>query len=81
MLIVVVAIGTIGTTATRAFADTEETENSEDRSASLQRAHEAIHEFKDPEDDIEFHQALCIAGISIEALDELGGCEALPPRD
>jgi len=65
--------------------DTEETEeDSEDQSASpssIERADEAIHEFQDPEDDIEFHQALCLAGISTEALDELGGCEALPPRD
>ena len=61
--------------------DSEESEDSERRSASLERADEAIHEFTDPEDDIEFHQALCLAGISTEALDELGGCEALPPRD
>lgn len=59
----------------------EEAEDSDDRPASLERADEAIHEFQDPEDDIEFHQALCLAGISTEALDELGGCEALPPRD
>jgi hypothetical protein len=86
-MFIIVALGTIGTMATTAtaFADTEETEeeDSEDRSASssLERADEAIHEFQDPEDDIEFHQALCLAGISTKALDELGGCEALPPRD
>jgi hypothetical protein len=62
-------------------AEPETEEDSEHRSASLERADEAIHEFKDPEDDIEFHQVLCLAGISTEALDELGGCEALPPRD
>jgi Tfp pilus assembly protein PilE len=61
--------------------DSETEEDSEHRSSSLERADEAIHEFQDPEDDIEFHQALCLAGISTEALDELGGCEALPPRD
>lgn len=91
MLIVVVALGNIGTTAMTAFADqhilpllqdTEDTEEDwEHRSASLERADEAIYKFTDPEHDIEFHHALCLAGISTEALDELGGCEALPPRD
>ena len=32
-----------------------------------------------PEADIVFHQELCQAGITTEALEELGGCEILPP--
>jgi len=85
----ILALGTIGTTAT-AFAQTEEDEE-EDEEAELggegiEIADEAIHERFPPEEgeaaseeDIRFHQALCEAGITTQALEELGGCEILPP--
>lgn len=51
----------------------------------IETADEAVH-IVEPEEgeqvsdaDVAFHQALCLVGISTEALDELGGCEALPP--
>jgi hypothetical protein len=53
---------------------------------AIEIADEAIHERFPPEEgeaaseeDIRFHQALCEAGITTEALEELGGCEILPP--
>jgi hypothetical protein len=81
--ILVVALGTVGTTAT-AFAETdeeEETEETELGGDAIEIADEAVHEFSGPgsEQDIRFHQALCEAGITTEALEELGGCEILPP--
>jgi hypothetical protein len=69
----IVALGTIGTAAT-AFAQTEE-EETED---SIEIADQAVHEFAN-EQDVPFHQALCEVGITTEALEELGGCEILPP--
>ena len=81
----ILALGTIGTTAT-AFAQTEEEEEAELGGEGIERADEAIHERFPPEEgeaaseeDIRFHQALCEAGITTEALEELGGCEILPP--
>jgi len=68
----IVALGTIGTAAT-AFAQTEE--ETED---SIEIADQAVHEFAN-EQDVPFHQALCEVGITTEALEELGGCEILPP--
>jgi hypothetical protein len=44
----------------------------------IELADELVHEFA-PEADIPFHQGLCVAGITTEALEELGGCEILPP--
>jgi hypothetical protein len=81
--ILVMALGTIGTTAT-AFAQTdeeEETEETELAGDAIERGDRAVHEIFGPggEEDIEFHQALCEAGITTEALEELGGCEILPP--
>ena len=84
--ILVMALGTIGTTAT-AFAqtdeeeETEETEETELAGDAIERGDRAVHEIFGPggEEDIEFHQALCEAGITTEALEELGGCEILPP--
>ena len=84
MFIVVVAVAAIGTTAatttTTAFAVLED----DDRSG-IELADRLIHEAAPPEEgeqvsdtDIAFHQSLCKVGISTEALDELGGCEALP---
>ena len=67
--VVIVALGTIGTTAT-AFAQTFH--------PGVEIADELVHEFA-PEADIPFHQGLCQAGITTEALEELGGCEILPP--
>jgi hypothetical protein len=78
----IVALGTIGTTAT-AFAQAEEEEETED---SIEIADEALHAIFPPEEDedvseedVLFHQALCEAEITTEALEELGGCDALPP--
>ena len=52
----------------------------------IEIADEAVHERFPPEEgeaaseeDIRFHQALCEAGITTRALEELGGCEILPP--
>jgi hypothetical protein len=67
--VVIVALGTIGTTTT-AFAQTF--------NPGVEIADELVHEFA-PEADIPFHQGLCQAGITTEALEELGGCEILPP--
>jgi hypothetical protein len=81
----ILALGTIGTTAT-AFAQTEEEEEAELGGEGIEIADEAVHERFPPEEgeaaseeDIRFHQALCEAGITTEALEELGGCEILPP--
>ena len=72
----IVALGTVGTAAT-AFAEIDQD--------LIETADEAVH-IVEPEEgeqvsdaDVAFHQALCLVGISTEALDELGGCEALPP--
>ncbi len=64
-----VALGALGTTAP-AFAQTQ--------SPGIELADELVHEFA-AEADIPFHQGLCLAGITTEALEELGGCEILPP--
>ncbi len=81
----ILALGTIGTTAT-AFAQTEEEEEAELAGDAIEIADEAIHELNPPEEgeaaseeDIQFHQALCEVGITTRALEELGGCEILPP--
>ena len=81
----ILALGTIGTTAT-AFAQTEEEEETELGGEGIEIIDEAIHELFPPEEgeaaseqDIQFHQVLCEAGITTEALEELGGCEILPP--
>jgi hypothetical protein len=78
--ILVMALGTIGTTAT-AFAQTDEEEETELAGDAIERGDRAVHEIFGPggEEDIEFHQALCEAGTTTEALEELGGCEILPP--
>ncbi len=72
----IVALGTVGTAAT-AFAEIDQD--------LIETADEAVH-IVEPEEgeqvsdaDVAFHQALCLVGVSTEALDELGGCEALPP--
>jgi hypothetical protein len=64
----------------------EESEIDEDIQAAIEIADEAVHEAFPPEEgegvsevDVLFHQGLCAVGISTEALDELGGCEVLPP--
>ena len=81
----ILALATIGTTAT-AFAQTEEEEEAELGGEGIEIADEAVHERFPPEEgeaaseeDIRFHQALCEAGITTQALEELGGCEILPP--
>ncbi|MFL6483705.1 MAG: hypothetical protein ACJ70Z_03185 [Nitrososphaera sp.] len=83
----IVAVGTIGTTAT-AFAQSEESGigTDEARQAAIEIADQAVHEAYPPEEgeqvseeDVLFHQALCTVGITTEALEELGGCEILPP--
>jgi hypothetical protein len=58
----------------------------DDDRSGIEIADRLIHEAAPPEEgeqvshtDVAFHQGLCLAGISTEALDELGGCEALPP--
>ena len=70
--IVIVALGTIGTTAT-AFAQTT--------NPGVEIADRLLHEATGAgsSEDIHFHQGLCQAGITTEALEELGGCEILPP--
>ena len=67
------------TTTTTASAD-------EEQQAAIEIADQAVHEAFPPEEgeevseeDVLFHQGLCAVGISTEALDELGGCEVLPP--
>lgn len=64
----------------------EETEIDEEQQAAIEIADQAVHEAFPPEEgeevseeDVLFHQGLCAVGISTEALDELGGCEVLPP--
>lgn len=83
----IVALGTIGTTAT-AFAQSEESgiESDEAQQAGIEIADQAVHEAFPPEEgeqvseeDVLFHQGLCAAEITTEALEELGGCDALPP--
>ncbi len=84
----ILALGTIGTTAT-AFAQTEEEEETEEAELGgegIEIADRAVHEANPPEEgeaaseeDIRFHQALCEVGITTQALEELGGCEILPP--
>ncbi len=81
----VLALATIGTTAT-AFAEPEDDEETELGGEGIEIADETIHEHFPPgegevasEEDIRFHQALCEAGITTQALEELGGCEILPP--
>jgi hypothetical protein len=66
--ILVVALGSVGTTAA-AFA----------QPAGLEVADENVHENTGPvsEQDVRFHEGLCQAGFSTEALDELGGCDIL----
>jgi hypothetical protein len=70
--ILIVALGTIGTTAT-AFAQTTD--------PGIELADRLLHEATGAgsTEDIHFHQGLCQAGITTEALEELGGCEILPP--
>ena|ERR671919_519481 len=86
MFLIVVALGTIGTTAT-AFAQSEEEileQRESNKDVIVQSTEEDDVEEEDGENDVEeedvlFHQGLCAVGISTEALDELGGCEVLPP--
>jgi hypothetical protein len=70
--VLIVALGTIGTAAT-AFAQTT--------SPGIELADRLLHEATGAggSEDIRFHQGLCQAGITTEALEELGGCEILPP--
>lgn len=89
MFTIVVALGTIGTAT--AFADEEEEEPGiieldEEQQAAIEIADQAVHEVFEPEageevseTDVQFHQGLCAAGITTEALEELGGCDILPP--
>ncbi len=65
--ILIVALGTIGTTAT-AFAQ-----------PGIEIADEKVHENTGPvsPQDVVFHEGLCQAGITTEALEELGGCGIL----
>jgi hypothetical protein len=64
----------------------EEPEIDEEQQEAIEIADQAVHEAFPPEagqevseEDVLFHQGLCAVGISTEALDELGGCEVLPP--
>jgi hypothetical protein len=85
-MFIVVALGAIGTTAT-AFAQSEEESGiTESKQAAIETADEWVHEHFEPEEgeqvseaDIRFHQGLCHLGITTEALEELGGCDILPP--
>ena len=67
----VAALGTIGTAATAAFAQPEP--------PGIERADVNVHENTGPvsHQDIVFHEGLCQAGITTEALEGLGGCEIL----
>jgi hypothetical protein len=59
----------------------------ERQQAAIETADQFVHEAfeveagQEPpsEEDVLFHQALCQFGITTEALEELGGCEILPP--
>jgi hypothetical protein len=81
-MFIVVALGTVGTTAT-AFAVTEDEEEEEETQESIETADEIVHGAfgLGSEGDVKFHQGLCAAGISTEALEENveGGCAGLPP--
>jgi hypothetical protein len=77
-MFIVVALGTIGTTASTAFAKetppgiaNQADENVHDNTGGLGSAQ-----------DFRFHEGLCQAGISTEALEEAtdgAGCDALTP--
>ena len=77
-MLIIVALGTVGTTTVTAFADTDD---DEDEDSAIETADEAVHAIfgLGSEEDVLIHQGLCAGGISTEALEEVGGCEALPP--
>jgi hypothetical protein len=64
----IVALGTIGTTAT-AFAQPQP--------PGMETADENVHKNTETKQDIAFHEGLCQAGITTEALISLGGCGIL----
>ena len=79
-MLIIVALGTVGTTTVTAFADTDDDEE-DDEDSAIETADEAVHAIfgLGSEEDVLIHQGLCAGGISIEALEEVGGCEGLPP--
>ena len=79
-MLIIVALGTIGTTTATAFADIDDEEDDED--SVIETADDAVHAVfgLGSEGDVKFHKGLCAGGISTEALDEVGGCEAFPPN-
>jgi hypothetical protein len=72
MFVVVGALAAIGTTTTTAFAQ-------DTPPGIAEHADENVHENTGPvsEQDVVFHTGLCQAGITTEALEELGGCDIL----
>jgi hypothetical protein len=67
MFIVVVVLGTIGTTATTAFAK-------ETPPGIALEADDKVHDIDDvgSQQDVRFHEGLCQAGITTDALGEQG---------
>ncbi len=85
-MFIVVALAVIGTAATTTATAFAQSEEDDDDGSAIETLDRLIHEADPPEEgqqvsetDVAFHQGLCQVGISTEALDELGGCEALPP--
>ena len=74
MFVVVGALAAIGTTTTTAFAQDKETPP-----GIAEHADENVHTNTGAgsEQDVVFHTGLCQAGITTEALEELGGCAIL----
>lgn len=72
-MFIVVALGTIGTAAT-AFAK-------ETPPGIAEHADDNVHDNTGPvsDQDVAFHEGLCQAGITTEALEGLGGCGVLTP--
>jgi hypothetical protein len=50
-------------------------------SEGVEKADDKVHENTGPvsDQDVRFHEGLCEAGITTEALEDLGGCDILTP--
>ena len=72
MFVVVGALAAIGTTTTTAFAK-------ETPPGIAEHADENVHDNTGPvsKQDVAFHTGLCQAGITTDALQDLGGCAIL----
>jgi hypothetical protein len=52
-----------------------------DASKGIEKADDKVHENTGPvsDQDVKFHEGLCEADITTEALEDLGGCDILTP--